>query len=314
MLRFLAWRLLAAVPVVLIIAVIAFGLLHLTPGDPAMAILGENATTESLEAVRQVLGLDQPLLVQFGHWIWNVLQGDLGLSMISRVPVATLISQRVGPTVALALYAIAITIAVALPLGVLAAWKRGAVVDRLVLALSVLGFSMPVFVLGYVLIGTFAVDFKWFAAQGYKSPADGIGPFLRHLTLPAITLASTYIALIARMTRASLVEILDEDFIRTARAKGLAEPRVLFRHALRNAAVPIITVIGSGFAMMISGVVITESVFNIPGIGRLVVDSVLSRDYSLIQALILLTGVLYVVVNLLIDLAYAITDPRIRYQ
>ncbi len=314
MLRFFVWRLASAVPVVAIIAVIAFGLLHLTPGDPARIVLGENATAENLAAVRTAMGLDLPLPVQFGHWLWGILHGDLGVSMISRAPVSRLIGQRIGPTVALALCAMTVTIAVALPLGVLAAWKRGALVDRAVLALSVLGFSVPVFVLGYVLIGTFAVDLRWFAAQGYRSPADGLVPFLRHMTLPAITLASTYVALIARMTRASMVEVLDEDYIRTARAKGLAEPRVLFRHALRNAAVPIITVVGSGFAMMVSGVVITESVFNIPGIGRLVVDSVLSRDYALIQALILLTGVLYVVINLLIDLAYALTDPRIRYQ
>ncbi|WP_176085548.1 ABC transporter permease [Martelella sp. HB161492] len=314
MLRFLVTRLLAAIPVVLIIMVIAFGLLHLTPGDPARVILGENATEESLQSVREALGLNAPLVVQFWRWVVNVLHGDFGTSMISQVPVGTLIAQRIGPTVCLALYSIVITIIVAIPLGVLAAWQRGAVIDRAILTLSVLGFSVPVFVLGYVLIGAFAIDVKWFAAQGYKSPADGIGPFLSHMTLPAVTLASTYIALIARMTRASMVEVLDEDFIRTARAKGLGEPRVLFRHALRNAAVPIITVVGSGFAMMISGVVITESVFNIPGIGRLVVESVLSRDYSMIQALILLTGVLYVVVNLLIDLAYAITDPRIRYQ
>ncbi|MCC5969032.1 MAG: ABC transporter permease [Pararhodobacter sp.] len=311
---FIFRRLLSALPVVFIIAVIAFLLVHLAPGDPAVAIAGDGASDDQIAAIRRSLGLDQPLPVQFVTWLTSLVQGDFGTSMISRIPVSQLILQRTEPTVVLALYAMTITLLVAVPVGVLAAWKSGEWVDRLVLAMSVIGFSMPVFVIGYLLIGAFGTNLRWFAVQGYKSPGDGLIPFLYTMTLPAITLSTTYIALIARMTRASMIEILGEDFIRTARAKGLQERQVLFGHALRNAAVPIITVIGSGFAMMISGVVITESVFNIPGIGRLVVDAVLGRDYPLIQALIVLTGVLYVAINLLIDIAYAITDPRIRYS
>lgn len=314
MVRFLIWRLLAAIPVVLIIGIFSFGLLRIAPGDPVLALVGENASPQAIAAVRVALGLDQPIVIQFAKWLWAAVQGDFGTSIVSQRPVSQLIAQRVAPTVSLAIYSMLITVAAAIPLGVLAASNRGALIDRFVLSLSVLGLSVPVFVLAYVLIGTFSIQLGWFAPQGYKSLADGIGPHLYYMTLPALTLASTYIALIARMTRTSMVEVLQQDYIRTARSKGVAESRVLFRHALRNAAVPIITVIGSGFAMMISGVVITESVFNIPGIGRLVVDAVLSRDYALIQALILLTGVLYVVVNLLIDIAYAVTDPRIRYK
>lgn len=313
MLSYFLRRILAAIPVMLVVALFVFLLLRLSPGDPAAIIAGDMATPQQLAAIRENLGLNQPLYRQFFVWIWQLLQGDFSTSLMAHTPVLDMIGQRVEPTISLALVSIMFTIIISVPLGVLAAWKHGSWIDNMVMSTSVLGFSVPVFVIGYVLITVFAIELKWLPVQGFRSISDGIGPFAQRIVLPALTLSSVYIALVARMTRASMLEVLGEDYIRTARAKGLAEVHVLFRHALRNAMIPILTVIGTGFAMMISGVVVTESVFNIPGLGRLIVDAVLSRDYPVIQGMILLTSGVYVVINLLIDLSYAISDPRIRY-
>jgi len=313
MMAYVSRRLLAAIPVLLVVAVFVFSLLRFSGGDPATIIAGDMATPEQLAAIRAQLGLDQPLPVQFATWTGQLLTGDFGTSLISRTPVTTLIGQRLEPTLSLALVAIVITVLIAVPLGVLAAWRHGGIVDNVVSAATVLGFSVPVFVVGYVLIQIFSNELRWFPVQGFKPISQGLGPFLSTTILPALTLSSIYIALIARMTRASMLDVLNEDYVRTARAKGLSERLVLFRHALRNAAVPILTVIGTGFALMISGVVVTESVFNLPGLGRLTVDAILARDYPVIQALILLTSLVYVAINLLIDLSYAVLDPRIRY-
>lgn len=313
MLGYFIRRLMAAVPVMLVVALSVFLLLRLAPGDPAAIIAGDMADAEQVANIRAALGLDQPIYSQFFIWMGNLLQGDLGTSLISQTPVTSMIAQRLEPTVSLALAAIVLTVIISVPLGVVAAWRQGRWIDKLVMSTSVVGFSVPVFVIGYLLIHLFAIHLQWLPVQGYSSLDKGVGEFLRRLILPALTLSSVYIALIARMTRASMLEVLQEDYIRTARAKGLNERWVLFRHALRNAGVPILTVIGTGFALMVSGVVVTESVFNIPGLGRLIVDAVLARDYPVIQALILLTAGLYVVINLLIDLSYALTDPRIRY-
>ena len=306
-------RIAATVPVMLIVAVLVFLMLRLTPGDPAAVIAGDNANAEQIAAIRTRLGLDQPIVVQFFIWFGQILHGDFGESFFFKKTVAELIASRLEPTLALSLSTILIAVMVAVPLGVIAAWKHGTWIDRCVMGLSVLGFSVPVFVIGYILIQLFAIDLRWLPVQGFKSIANGFGPFLERLVLPTLALSFIYVALIARMTRASMLDVLGEDYVRTARAKGIAEIAVLFRHALRNAAVPVITVIGTGFALLISGVVVTESVFNIPGIGRLTVDAVLARDYPVIQAMILLTSLLYVAINLLIDLAYTLLDPRIRY-
>lgn len=313
MLGYFIRRLLAAIPVMLVVALSVFLLLRFAPGDPATIIAGEMADTEQVNNIRTALGLNEPLHTQFLIWIGNLLHGDFGTSLISQTSVMSMISQRLEPTISLAIAAITLTVLIAVPLGVIAAWKQGKWIDNLVMSTSVIGFSVPVFVIGYLLIQVFAIELKWLPVQGYRSLDDGAGEYLSRLILPAMTLSSVYIALIARMTRASMLEVLSEDYIRTARAKGLGQRIVLFRHALRNAAVPILTVVGAGFALMVSGVVVTETVFNIPGLGRLIVDAVLSRDYPVIQALILLTAGLYVVINLLIDLSYALTDPRIRY-
>ena len=313
MVAFLARRLAATIPVLLIVSVLVFLMLRLTPGDPAAVLAGDAASTEQIAQIRTGLGLDRSIPEQFVIWFGHLLSGDLGQSFYYKTDVSTLIGQRIEPTVSLALITITIAVLVAVPLGVLAAWRFGGWLDRILMTFSVLGFSIPVFVLAYVLIWGVSLKLGWLPVQGYQRLADGVGPWLYHLILPAITLSVIYIALIARVTRASVLETLGEDYIRTARAKGLPEATVLMRHALANAAVPIITVIGIGIALLIGGVVVTESVYGIPGLGRLTVDAVLARDFPTIQGVILLFSFVYVGINLLVDLTYVFFDPRIRY-
>jgi peptide/nickel transport system permease protein len=306
-------RLLGTIPVMLVVAVFIFLMLRLTPSDPAAIIAGDNATTEQVTQIRSQLGLDRPMIEQFFIWSGKVMTGDLGESFFFKKTVAALIGERIEPTLSLSFFTILIAVLVAVPLGVLAAHRHGSWIDRVVMGFSVLGFSVPVFVIGYLLIYLFAVYLDWLPVQGYQRIADGIGGWVQRLILPSVTLSVIYIALIARMTRTSVLEVLSEDYIRTARAKGQIERKVLFRHALRNAAVPIVTVIGLGIALLIGGVVVTESVFTIPGLGRLTVDAVLARDYPTIQAVILLFSFVYVMINLAVDMIYTVLDPRIRY-
>jgi peptide/nickel transport system permease protein len=309
---FILQRILSTLPVMGFVALIVFLLLRIS-GDPAAILAGDTASLEQIEKVRQSLGLDRPVVIQFIEWFGKLLRGDLGTSLFTGLPVATLIGQRLEPTFVLATTTILFSIAVAVPLGVLAAWKAGGWIDRLVMIIAVVGFSVPVFVMGYFLIFGLAINMRWFPVQGYVSPFTDFGRFLNTITLPTLTLSSIYVALIARITRASVLEVLNEDYIRTARAKGQIERKVLFRHALKNAAVPVVTVIGLGVALLIGGVVVTESVFNIPGLGRLVVDAITRRDYPIIQGLILFFAFIYIMLNLLIDITYTIVDPRIRY-
>jgi peptide/nickel transport system permease protein len=311
--NYLGRRVLATIPVLLVVAVIIFLMLRLTPGDPAAIIAGPGATAQDVVQIRARLGLDEPLFTQFFVWIAHMVQGDFGESFFYKRSVASLILDRVEPTLALATMTIILATAIAVPLGTIAAYRQGSWVDRVVMGFSVLGFSVPVFVIGYLLIYVFSLQLGWFPVQGYQRLAEGFGGFLHRLVLPACTLAVIYVALIARMTRTSVLEVLNEDYVRTARAKGLPNRKVIIGHALRNAAVPIVTVIGIGIALLIGGVVVTESVFNIPGLGRLTVDAVLARDYPTVQAVILLFSVAYVLVNLVIDLLYTVLDPRIRY-
>lgn len=313
MLRYILLRVGATVPVMAVVALFVFLMLRLTPGDPAAVIAGDYATSEDIARIREQLGLNEAIPYQFVTWIGLLLQGDLGTSIFTNLPVTTLISQRIEPTVMLALTTILFSVAVAVPLGAIAAWKAGSLIDRFVMLFSVAGFSVPVFVLGYVLIYVLSMKLNLLPVQGYRSPWQGIGPFLAHITLPTLTLSVIFIALIARMTRASAIEILQEDYVRTAHAKGQNEFTILTRHVLANAAVPIVTVIGIGIALLIGGVVVTESVYNIPGLGRLVLDAVLARDYPIIQGLILFLSFSYILINLLIDISYAFFDPRIRY-
>jgi peptide/nickel transport system permease protein len=313
MLSFLFRRLLSTLPVLGVVAVLVFLMLRLTPGDPAAVLAGDQATTEQIAMIRANLGLDRSIPEQFLIWFGHLLQGDLGQSYYYKMPVTELIAQRIEPTLSLAVITITMAVFVAVPLGVLAAWRFGSWLDRGVMAFSVAGFSVPVFVSAYLLIWFFSLKLGWFPVQGYKRISGGFGPWLYHLLLPAFTLSLIYIALIARVTRASVLETLGEDYIRTARAKGLPEALVLKRHALANAAVPIATVIGIGIALLIGGVVVTESVYAIPGLGRLTVDAVLARDFPTVQGVILLFSFVYVLVNLLVDLSYVFFDPRIRY-
>jgi len=313
MLAFIIRRLLSTLLVMGLVGVFIFLLLHLSPGDPAAIIAGDNATPAQIEAIRTSLGLNDPLHAQFGRWALRVLNGDLGISIFSNVPVATLIGQRVWPTISLALTTIVLAVALALAAGVLAAWKAGSLLDRLVMILSVVGFSVPVFVVGYLLIYVFAISLRWLPVQGYTPLAEGLWPWASHLILPSLALGLAYVALIARITRTAMLDVLAEDYMRTARAKGVATGPMLFKHALKSAGVPIVTVVGIGIALLIGGVVITETVFNLPGIGRLVVDAISKRDYPIIQGVILLFSGVYVIINLLVDLSYTLLDPRIRY-
>ena len=306
-------RVLGTLPVILVIALVIFLILHLSGGDPAAIIAGDHATDEDIRAIRDKLGLDRPLAEQFLTWLWQVVQGDFGISIFNRVPVGTLILQRVEPTLMLTLTVIVFSIVLALPMGIAAAWYAGTWIDRALMALAVLSFSLPVFVIGYGLVHVFALQVPILPVQGYKSLSEGIGPFARHMVLPTISLGLVYTALLARMTRSSFLEVLSQDYIRSARAKGMASFQLIVIHALKNASVPIVTTIGSGIAVLIGGVVVTESVFAIPGIGRLTVDALLRSDFPVIQGVILVFSFFYVILNLSIDLIYTVLDPRIRY-
>ena len=310
---YLLRRLLATIPVMLLVAIFIFLLLRLTPGDPAVIIAGDFANERQVAEIRESLGLDRPIVTQFFVWMGNMLQGDFGQSFFYKKEVSELVVSRLQPTVSLSLLTIVLTVVIAVPLGTLAAYRQGSWTDRIIMGFSVMGFSLPVFVIGYALIYVFSIQLGWLPVQGYQRIGEGIGGWLLRLLLPSLALAVIFVAFIARMTRTSVLEVLGEDYIRTARAKGQTERKVLMRHALRNAAVPIVTVIGLSFAILIGGVVVTESVFTIPGLGLLTVEAVLARDFPTIQAVILLFSLIYVVINLLIDLSYTLLDPRIRY-
>jgi peptide/nickel transport system permease protein len=313
MFAYIVRRILATIPVMAVVAVFVFALLYLSPGDPAAIIAGDTATVDDIVRIRAKLGLDQPVYIQFGGWVWRLLQGDLGISIFTNLPVSKLVEQRLEPTVALTITTLIVSVLAAIPMGVLAAWKAGSWIDRLVMVFAVLGFSVPVFVLAYMLIFVFAIWADLLPVQGYVSITAGFWPFLSHIILPSTALGMVFAALIARITRASMLDVLAQDYIRTAQAKGLSSEKVLIGHALKNAAVPIVTIIGIGVALLIGGVVVTETVFAIPGLGRLTVDAILRRDYPIIQGIILIFSAAYVLVNLLVDLSYTLIDPRIRY-
>ena len=313
MLAYTLRRVAATIPVMAIVALFVFSLLYLAPGDPAAIIAGDQASPADVERIRANLGLDRPFLVRFAEWAWHVLHGDLGQSIFTNLPVTHMIAQRIEPTVSLMLLTLVFSICVAVPMGVLAAWKQGSLIDRSVMLLAVFGFSVPVFVVGYLLAYVFALQLEWLPVQGYTPLSAGAWPWLANLVLPTLTLGGAFVALIARITRATMLEVLSQDYVRTARAKGLGQRPILFVHALKNAAVPIVTVIGLGVAGLIGGAVVTESVFAIPGVGRLVVDAILRRDYPIIQGVVLVFSFVYVLVNLAVDLMYTVFDPRIRY-
>lgn len=312
MLRYVGGRIASTLLVVAIVGVIVFLLLHLAPGSPAAIIAGDNATPAQIAEINHQLGLDRPLPVQFAYWAWSVLHGNFGTSIFSGVPVMQLIEQRLPATISLSFVTIVFAASAAITAGLFAAWRAGGVLDRILMGVAALGFSVPVFVVGYLLIWLFAIKLQWLPVQGYQPLSRGFWPWFSHLILPALALGLAYLALIARITRASVLEVLSEDYMRTARAKGASPLSQMFHHALRNAGVPIATVVGIGIALLISGVVLTETVFNIPGIGRLTVDAINNRDYPIIQGVMVIFSGAYVVINLLVDLSYSLIDPRIR--
>ncbi len=313
MIAYFLRRIAATIPVILVVAFFVFSLLYIAPGDPAAVIAGDQATPADVERIRESLGLDRPFLVRFADWLFSVAQGDLGNSIFTNLPVSHMIAQRIEPTVSLMALTLILSLSFAIPMGVIAAWKHGTIIDRTVMFLAVFGFSTPVFVIGYLLAYVFALKLDWLPVQGFTSISQGLGPFLRNLILPAVALGLVYMALIARITRATMLDVLSQDYVRTAKAKGVGQRGILFLHALKNAAVPIVTIVGIGFAVLIGGAVVTESVFAIPGLGRLTVDAILRRDYPVIQGVVLLFSFTYVVVNLIVDLLYTLFDPRIRY-
>ncbi|ANT54594.1 ABC transporter permease [Mesorhizobium amorphae] len=306
-------RIFSTIAVMVMVGVFVFLLLRLAPGDPAAIIAGDKGTPEMIAGIREQLGLNEPLPVQFVHWALSILSGDFGTSIFTGLPVLELISQRLEPTVSLSILTMILSVTTGISFGIVAAWRAGGLIDRILTVFATLGFSVPVFVVGFFLIYLFAIISHWLPVQGYQPIDHGFGPWLVHLILPTVALSLGYIAFIARIARASMLEVLSEDYMRTAAAKGASSYAMLFHHALKNAGVPILTVIGLSFASLVGGVVITETVFNIPGVGRLVVDAINNRDYPIIQGVLILVSALYVLINLAVDLSYTLVDPRIRY-
>lgn len=314
MLRFLLRRLGGAVVVLALVAVLVFVLTRAASGDPIALLLGDQATAADIEQARARYGLDQPLTTQFVLWLGELSRGNLGQSIFLQQPVTQALLDRAEPTLFLALFAVGIAALIGVPAGMAAAIWRGSAADQAVSSVAMLGASVPSFWLGLILIQVFAVHLGWFPASGYGDPGMGLTDRLRHLALPAVVLGLLNSALIIRFTRASMLDILGEDYVRTARAKGLPEGVVMVKHVLRNALVPIITVLGLTVALMIGGTVVTETVFNLPGVGNLVVRAVLRRDYPVIQGTLLVIAAIYVLINLAIDLLYTVADPRIRLE
>ncbi len=311
--KYILHRLAASIPVLLVVAIFIFGLLHIAGGDPAAIIAGKDAKPGQIEAIRENLGLDKPLYQQLGIWFLDILQGNLGKSINSKISVITLIRSRVLPTISLTILVELLTIPVAVSLGSIAAWKANTWIDRGVMIFASIGFAVPIFFLGFLMIYAFALKIPLFPAAGYIPPNEDFLAYLHRLVLPATATAVVFTAFITRMTRATVIEVLGEDYIRTARAKGLTETGVLVKHALKNAAAPIVTVIGWGFAELLGGIIVAEQVFAVPGMGRLIVDAIVRRDYPVIQGTMLVVSVIQVLVNLLVDISYSFFDPRIRY-
>ncbi len=314
MFAYVVRRVLATIPVMAVVALFVFSLLYIAPGDPAAVIAGDQATPDDVERIRQSLGLDRPYLVRFGEWVWRILQGDMGVSIFTNLPVTTMIAQRIEPTLSLMVLTLLLAVSVAVPMGVLAAWKQGTVLDRAVMGFAVLGFSVPVFVVGYLLAYVFAVELDWLPVQGYTSIDQGFWPWLENLILPAVALGGVYIALIARITRATMLEVLQQDYIRTAKAKGLSRFRVISLHALRNALIPVVTVIGLQVGVLFTGAILTETIFSWPGVGKWLIEAIFRRDYPVLQGGALLLGIMVMTVNLLVDLTYGLINPRIRHN
>ncbi|QFK71394.1 ABC transporter permease [Pradoshia sp. D12] len=309
---YLMKRVFSIIPVLIIVSIIVFTLIHLIPGDPARTILGQEASGEQIENLREEMGLNKSIVTQYFVWITGIFKGDLGTSYFSNQPVSEILFQYLGATLSLAIYAQILALVIAIPLGILAARKKGTIIDQILTSASLFGISLPSFLSGLFLVMIFGVLLKWLPVAGYKPLDQGIIEHIKYLTLPAVSLGLLQAALITRMTRSSMLEILGQNFIRTAKAKGAKEQRIIYYHALRNAFIPILTVIGQSFASLVAGAAVVETIFNIPGIGQLIVNSVTRRDYSVIQGIVLFITVCYVFINLFIDVLYSIIDPRVR--
>lgn len=299
-------------PVLIIVAVVVFAVIHLTPGDPASVMLGSEATPQQIAALRIQMGLDNPLWKQFVTWFSSALVGNFGQSFFLHQPVGQAIVEHLEPTLTLALFAEILAIAIAIPAGILAARKAGSWIDTTVSGIALLGISLPSFLVGLLLVLLFSVQLRILPVGGYTSPSQNFGQFLSQIILPGVSLAFIQASLITRMVRSSMLDVLGENYIVTALSKGLTNRVITFKHALRNAAIPVITVIGHSVGTLIAGAIVVETVFNIPGIGQLIFNSIMRRDYNVIQAVVLLTAFLYVVINLLVDLSYGVLDPRVR--
>jgi peptide/nickel transport system permease protein len=311
--KYLIRRFLATVPIVLLVGTMSFFLMQVAAGDAVGVIIDEEATREQEEALRDELGLNDPVLVQFARWVGDLFRGDLGTSLISRYPVTRLMAPRLEPTLSIAFLGTILSVLLGIPLGLLAAWRPNSGLDRAVLFFSVIGFSVPGFWLAFLALWTFSVKLSLFPVLGYTPISEGILPWVRGITLPAIVISVSTAAVFARMTRTGMVEVLQQDYIRTAKAKGLGERIVHFRHAFKNASIPVITTLGFLVVGLATGTTIIEIVFTIPGLGRLLVTAVVDRDYPIVHALLMLTALVYIYVNLLTDILYAYADPRIRY-
>lgn len=305
-------RLLSIIPVLLIVSIIAFLIIHLIPGDPASVILGEEATPEEVESLREELGLNLPIYEQFIRWFSALFQGDFGDSIYMNMPVLEAFIGHIGPTLSLALLAQGVSIMIAIPFGVIAAKRRGTNVDQLLMIVAMLGLSIPSFLLALLLMLVFGVHLQWLPVAGYSPLSTGLWNHLQYMILPALSLGAIQAAVITRMTRSSMIDILSMNYIKTAKAKGVKERLVVYKHALRNAFIPILTILGDTFGSLITGAVVTETVFNLPGIGQLVINAIVRRDYEVIQGTILLIAFSYLLLNLIIDLLYGLVDPRVR--
>jgi peptide/nickel transport system permease protein len=313
MTAFILRRLVLLIPVLLIVGIVVFTLIHLTPGDPAAVILGPDATPEQVDNLRERLGLNEPLYIQFVKWFGNALRLDFGDSLFIGQPVTTALLDRAQPTGLLTLYSLTLSILIGIPAGVLAAVRRNTIIDRFLMVFSISGAAIPNFFLGILMILLFAVKLRWLPSGGYSDIQDGLWPHLKYMILPAFTLGVSSAGLLARLVRSSMLDVLKEDYVRTAFAKGLPERLVVIRHALRNALIPAITVIGVSLGGLLGGAVVTETVFSIPGMGRLVVQSIARRDFPVIQGAVMTIAAIYVLANLIVDVLYVYVDPRVRY-
>jgi peptide/nickel transport system permease protein len=313
-LAYITKRLLSLIPVLAVVTIAIFLIIHITPGDPAAAILGMEASQEEIQKLNQDLGLDRPILEQYASWVANVFKGDLGDSIFMNQPVSEAIAEHITPTLSLAILAQVIAIILAIPFGIIAAYKRGSIADYTLMGMSLLGMALPSFLLGLFLMLFVGVKLQWLPVAGYEPLSSGLWEHMKYLIIPGISLGTIQAALITRMTRSSMLEVLNLNFIKTARSKGLHEMKVLFKHAFRSAFLPILTVIGQTFGTLVTGAVVVEAIFNIPGLGQLILNSIARRDFAVIQGVVLVVTLMYVTINLIIDLLYGAVDPRVRLE